>query len=88
MDLNSEENERLKFKRENTGSQRMTKAEISDEDFSNGFIYPAVKDILKVSVNVAIKIAEEIFNSGLAGVEKPNDIREFITSRMYEPVYK
>ena len=34
MDLNSEtENERLKFKRENTSSQRMTKAEISDEDF-------------------------------------------------------
>ncbi|MBS7254106.1 NAD-dependent malic enzyme [Flavobacterium branchiicola] len=61
---------------------------ITDEDFENGLIYPHVDDILAVSINVAEKIAEEIFNKGLAGVEKPRDIRSFIISKMYNPVYK
>jgi malate dehydrogenase (oxaloacetate-decarboxylating)(NADP+) len=61
---------------------------ITDEDFENGLIYPHVDDILAVSINVAVKIAEEIFDKGLAGVEKPRDIRSFITSKMYQPVYK
>lgn len=61
---------------------------ISDEDFENGLIYPHVDDILAVSINVAEKIAEEIFNSGQAGVERPDDIRSFILSKMYTPVYR
>ncbi|ESU26349.1 Malate dehydrogenase (oxaloacetate-decarboxylating) (NADP(+)) [Flavobacterium limnosediminis JC2902] len=63
-------------------------AQISDEDFEKGLIYPHVDNILEVSVNVAEKIAEEIFNSGVAGVDKPKDIRAFIKSKMYEPDYK
>ena len=46
-----------------------------------------VNDILKVSLNVAVRVAEQIFNGGLAGVERPDDIRAFIKSKMYEPVY-
>lgn len=61
--------------------------QVRPEDFENGLIYPHVNDILQVSVNVAEKIAEEIFNSGLAGVERPKDIRAFIKSKMYKPVY-
>lgn len=60
----------------------------TDEDFSNGLIYPDVKNILKVSTNVAVKIVEEIFNSDLAGIKKPRDIRKFIKGKMYKPVYK
>jgi malate dehydrogenase (oxaloacetate-decarboxylating)(NADP+) len=62
--------------------------QITEEDFSNGLIYPAVKNIAEVSVNVAVKIAEEIFRSGLAGVKKPRNLRKFITRKMYEPVYR
>lgn len=62
--------------------------QISDEDFENGLIYPHVDDILQVSLHVAEKIAEEIFNSGLAAVDRPKDIRAFIKSKMYEPDYK
>ena len=61
--------------------------QVSQKDFVNGLIYPNVKDILKVSVNVAVKIAEEIFASGLAGVERPDDIRAFVKSKMYVPLY-
>lgn len=62
--------------------------QISEEDFAKGLIYPPIKNIRKVSVNVAVKVAEEIFKSGLARVKKPRDIRKFIKSKMYEPVYK
>ena len=62
--------------------------QITKEDFSKGLIYPPIKNIREVSVNVAVKVAEEIFRSGLARVKKPKNIRKFIISKMYEPVYK
>jgi len=58
------------------------------DDFEKGLIYPNVADILRVSVNVAVKVAEEIFESGLASVEKPESISDFIKSKMYIPEYK
>ncbi len=61
--------------------------QVSQDDFENGLIYPRVSDILKVSLNVAVRVAEQIFNTGLAGVERPEDIRTFIKSKMYEPNY-
>lgn len=62
--------------------------QVSFVDFEKGRIYPNVADILKVSENVAVKIAEDIFNSGLAGVNRPENIRDFIKSKMYVPEYK
>lgn len=62
--------------------------QVTQNDFEMGLIYPSVKNILKVSVNVAIKITEVIFESGLAGVEKPNDITAFVKSKMYVPMYR
>ena len=62
--------------------------QVTEQDFENGLIYPRVKDILEVSVNVAVRIAEKIFESGLAGVKKPKDIRNFIKRKMFIPMYK
>ncbi len=62
--------------------------QISEEDFSRGLIYPPINNIRDVSINVAVKVVEEIFRSGLACVKRPKDIRKFIKSKMYEPVYK
>ncbi len=62
--------------------------QVTEEDFARGLIYPLVDNILEVSFNVAIKIAEKIFEKGLAGVERPNDISAFIKSKMYEPKYR
>ncbi len=61
--------------------------QVTAEDFENGLIYPRIRDIMKVSVNVAVKVAEEIFASGCAGVEEPDDIRAFIIDKMYVPAY-
>ena len=54
----------------------------------NGLIYPRVNDIMKVSLNVAVNVAEQVFTSRLAGVERPNDIRAFIKDKMYIPAYR
>jgi malate dehydrogenase (oxaloacetate-decarboxylating)(NADP+) len=62
--------------------------QVTTDDFENGLIYPRVHDILKVSINVAVKVAEQIFDSGLAQVEKPDDILAFIRSKMYIPAYR
>ena len=61
--------------------------QVTPEDFDNGLIYPQVKDILRVSEKVAVKVAEQIFNNGLAGVDRPGDIGAFIKSKMYIPEY-
>lgn len=62
--------------------------QVTPHDFAKGLIYPQVKDILKVSVNVTVKIAEEVFNSGLAGIKSPDDIHALSKSKMFVPVYE
>lgn len=61
--------------------------QVTTEDFEKGLIYPNVNDILKVSMKVAEKVAEYIFDNGLASVERPNNISDFIKSKMYVPSY-
>ncbi len=62
--------------------------QITKENFENGLIYPPVNNIREVSLNVAVKVAEEIFRSSLARVKKPKDLRKYLKMKMYEPVYK
>jgi malate dehydrogenase (oxaloacetate-decarboxylating)(NADP+) len=62
--------------------------QITEKDFADGLIYPAVRNIREVSLNVAVRIAEVIFGSGRAGVRRPNNIRHFIKQQMYQPVYR
>ena len=62
--------------------------QVTAENFERGLIYPLINDILEVSYNVAIKVAEKIFESGLAGIKKPEDLRTFIKSKMYQPKYQ
>jgi malate dehydrogenase (oxaloacetate-decarboxylating)(NADP+) len=61
--------------------------QVTPGDYENGLIYPMVNDILKVSINVSEKVANYIFDQGLAGVEKPANIRKFIENKMYIPDY-
>ena len=62
--------------------------QVTGVDFENGLIYPQVNDIVEVSVNVAVKIANYIFDNGLARVKRPADVRAFLKSKMYIPAYK
>ncbi len=61
--------------------------QVTQEMLNSGLIYPPISEIRKVSINVAIKIAELIFHKGLAGIETPENIDEFIRSKVYYPAY-
>ncbi len=55
--------------------------------FQTGLIFPPIAEILKVSINVAVKVAEYIFSNGLAGIKQPENIEQYIRDKIYRPVY-
>lgn len=62
-------------------------AQVSDADLHRGSIYPPLKQIRQVSLNIAVAVAEMAFEKGLATISRPGDLTEFIRKKMYEPVY-
>jgi malate dehydrogenase (oxaloacetate-decarboxylating)(NADP+) len=59
--------------------------QVTDESLASGLIYPPQSQILPASLHVATKVAEYIFDHGLAGVERPEDIAGLIRERAYRP---
>jgi len=62
-------------------------AETSADDLARGSIYPPLKRIRKVSIKIAVAVAEIVFAQGLAGVPKPDNLFAFIQSQIYVPEY-
>lgn len=60
---------------------------VSQEDIDKGSLYPPLKDIRDISLQIATAVAEKIFDDGLARAEKPDDLRQAIASYMYDPRY-
>ena len=67
---------------------RAVAEQVTQSDLDVGLIYPPQSEILKTSLHVAQKVAENIFDRNLAGVTKPTDLRAFIESQVYKPEYK
>lgn len=61
--------------------------QVTQADLDKGLIYPPQHDIRKASLHVAARIAERIFDNGLARVERPTDIAAHIEALAYRPVY-
>ncbi|MEA2609074.1 MAG: hypothetical protein QOJ75_1317 [Chloroflexota bacterium] len=61
--------------------------QVTQVELDSGLLYPPQSDILRTEVAVAVKVAETIFARGLAGVEKPADVRKFIEGQSYKPEY-
>ncbi|OTG87131.1 NAD-dependent malic enzyme [Acinetobacter sp. ANC 4558] len=61
--------------------------EVSNEYLDMGLIYPPQKEILTVSLKVAAKIAEYIFQHGFASLDQPEDISVYIQQLAYTPTY-
>jgi malate dehydrogenase (oxaloacetate-decarboxylating)(NADP+) len=62
--------------------------EVFQQDLDRGSVYPPLTRIREVSLMVATKVAEIAYNRGLATRPKPNDLRKYIESLMYEPEYQ
>jgi malate dehydrogenase (oxaloacetate-decarboxylating)(NADP+) len=66
---------------------RSVAEQVTCGDLDAGLIYPPQSDILKSSLHVAEKLAELVFARGLAGVDRPADLGDFIRAKVYEPEY-
>lgn len=62
--------------------------QVTEAELDAGLLYPPQTDILKTEIVTAVKVCEIIFDRGLAGVERPADLRAFIESQLYKPEYK
>jgi len=56
-------------------------------DLELGRVYPALTRIREVSLEIASAVASVAWDSGLTDRRRPADIRAFIASRMYQPMY-
>jgi malate dehydrogenase (oxaloacetate-decarboxylating)(NADP+) len=61
--------------------------QVTDEELQNGCVYPPLTKIREVSAAIAAAVAEVAYNRGLATVERPADLEQFMRDQMYWPVY-
>jgi malate dehydrogenase (oxaloacetate-decarboxylating)(NADP+) len=52
-----------------------------------GMLFPSQSNILETEVTTASRVAELMFDKGLAQVERPRDIRAWIEDQLYRPQY-
>lgn len=69
-------------------ASRVLAEQVSDDDFERGSIYPPLSHIREVSAKIAVAVAEVVYEQGLAGVPRPDDMRAFIQTHVYEPNYQ
>ena len=54
---------------------------------AKGKLFPDQSDILQTEVTTAVRVVEHMFDSGLAQVKRPPDIRAWIEAQLYVPTY-
>ncbi|WP_354691994.1 NAD-dependent malic enzyme [Phytobacter sp. RSE-02] len=64
-----------------------TADQINPEMREKGMLYPDQDNILATEVKTAARVAEYLFDSGLAQVERPDNIPHWIESLLYKPEY-
>lgn len=62
-------------------------AQVPEADLESGLIYPPQSHIFEASLETATKIAEVIFERGLARIPKPDDVGAHVRSLAYKPAY-
>ena len=55
---------------------------------AKGWLYPAQSNILETEVTTATRVAEYMFDNGLAQARRPKDIRSWIEAQLYSPRYE
>jgi len=54
---------------------------------AKGMLYPSQANILETEVTTATRIADFMFDQGLAQVARPSDVRGWIERQLYKPAY-
>lgn len=64
-----------------------TANQVTAEMQKKGMLYPSQHNILETEITTAVKIAEYMFDNGLAQAERPENIRSWIEEKLYNPQY-
>ncbi|KAH6774227.1 NADP-malic enzyme 3 [Perilla frutescens var. frutescens] len=63
-------------------------AQVTEENYAKGLIYPPFTNIRKISAHIAANVAAKAYELGLASrLPRPKDLVKFAESCMYTPVY-
>jgi malate dehydrogenase (oxaloacetate-decarboxylating)(NADP+) len=62
--------------------------QVSSDLLKQGLLYPVQSNILETEIQTAARVAKLVFDSGLARVERPDDMVAFIRQQVYKPEYK
>jgi malate dehydrogenase (oxaloacetate-decarboxylating)(NADP+) len=66
---------------------RVLAAQVTDDDLSEGRVYPQLSRIREVSALIAAEVAELAYREGLATGDAPADMLATVRAAMFEPVY-
>jgi malate dehydrogenase (oxaloacetate-decarboxylating)(NADP+) len=61
--------------------------QVPRELLKQGLLYPLQSNILEAEIHTAARVAQLVFDSGLARVERPTDMVEFVREHVYKPQY-
>jgi malate dehydrogenase (oxaloacetate-decarboxylating)(NADP+) len=60
--------------------------QVTKEDLEVGSVYPPLGKIREVSAHIAVAVAKNAFETGVATVEMPEDLMAHVKSIMYDPL--
>jgi len=61
--------------------------QVTPELLAQGLLYPLQANILETEIITAARVAKLVFDSGLAGIERPADMEALIRQHVYTPGY-
>lgn len=61
--------------------------QIHHSDLEHGTLYPKMTTLRTISFEIAVVIANHLYDLGLAKLEKPKNIRAHIKNMMFDPTY-
>lgn len=69
-----------------TAARALTET-VSQEDLAKGSLLPPLTEVRNVSRHIAQRVAEYCLNSGIAQIERPEDLTKALEEYMYKPKY-
>jgi len=61
---------------------------VSEADRAEGRIYPPLYRIREISLAIATRVAESVYDRDWAGTPRSKDVEAYIRNQMYEPNYR
>ncbi len=62
-------------------------SQIDEASLEQGLIYPPLGNIREVSAKIAVAVARQAYDQGLASIPEPDDLEAYVRSQVYEPIY-